>query len=148
MKNNLDNLESMITEYLKLIIRLRNEIEELEINKGDMLKSFALGIIDILDSFEVIEEGIIRKGFNQDEKVIWVTKRFQSIEKKMGLLLQEYGISKIEFPDNRFILGFCEVVETQKDAERTNDEIIQILRNGYIRGKELIRPAQVILIKN
>ena len=55
---------------------------------------------------------------------------------------------KIEFTDNRLIVGLCEVVETEADNNRKNDEIISVIRNGYIRGKELIRPAQIIVVKN
>ena len=63
-------------------------------------------------------------------------------------VLQKHGVSKIEFPDNRLIVGLCEVVETEADKNRKNDEVISIIRNGYIRGKELIRPAQIIVVKN
>jgi molecular chaperone GrpE (heat shock protein) len=45
-------------------------------------------------------------------------------------------------------LDLCEVVETEADSQRKNDEIISVIRNGYIRGKELIRPAQIIVVKN
>lgn len=49
---------------------------------------------------------------------------------------------------NRLIVGLCEVVETEADSNRRNDDIISVIRNGYIRGKELIRPAQIIVVKN
>ena len=72
----------------------------------------------------------------------------RTIQKKLLSLLQKHGVTKIEFPDNRLIVGLCEVVETEADSNRKNDEIISIIRNGYIRGKELIRPAQIIVVKN
>ena len=63
-------------------------------------------------------------------------------------MLHKNGITRIEFPDNRLIVGLCEVVEKEPDSNRDNDEIISIIRNGYIRGKEVIRPAQIIVVKN
>ncbi len=55
---------------------------------------------------------------------------------------------KVEFPENKLIVGLCEVVETQADGNKKNDEIISVVRTGYIRGKELIRAAQIIVVKN
>ena len=65
-------------------------------------------------------------------------KRYQSVKTKLINLLNQYGITKIDFPDNRLIIGLCEVVDTETDNTRKNDEISIIVRNGYIRGKELI----------
>ena len=74
--------------------------------------------------------------------------RYNSVKTKLLNLLQKYGITKIEFPDNRLIVGLCEVVETEADGNRKNDEIISVVRGGYIRGNELIRAAQIIVVKN
>jgi molecular chaperone GrpE (heat shock protein) len=40
------------------------------------------------------------------------------------------------------------VIDTEPDSNLPNDTIIEIVRNGYIHGKELIREAEVIIVKN
>jgi molecular chaperone GrpE (heat shock protein) len=107
-----------------------------------------LGIIDILDSFERVEESLSEKGQDKSEDAIKTINRYRTIQKKLINFLNKYGISKIEFPDNRLIVGLCEVVETEPDSYRKNDDIVSIVRSGYIRGKELIRAAQIIVVKN
>ena len=148
MKESVIELEQLIVQNLKSTNLLKNEVERKENEKHDLLKDISLSIIDIIDSFERIEESIIEKEYNKIDEVNKTTSRYKTIQKKLLGLLQKHGVTKIEFPDNRLIVGLCEVVETEADSNRKNDEIISVIRNGYIRGKELIRPAQIIVVKN
>ena len=147
MKESVTELEQLIIQSLKSTNLLKNEVERKENEKHDLLKDISLNIIDIIDSFERIEESIIEKEYNKIDEVNKTTSRYRTIQKKLLSLLQKHGVTKIEFPDNRLIVGLCEVVETEAVSNRKNDEIISIIRNGYIRGKELIRPAQIIVVK-
>lgn len=148
MKESVIELEQLIVQNLKSTNLLKNEVERKENEKHDLLKDISLSIIDIIDSFERIEESIIEKEYNKIDEVNKTTSRYKTIQKKLLGLLQKHGVTKIEFPDNRLIVGLCEVVETEADSNKKTDEIISVIRNGYIRGKELIRPAQLIVVKN
>ncbi len=148
MKESVIELEQLIVQNLKSTNLLKNEVEQKENEKHDLLKEISISIIDILDSFERIEESVIEKEYHKIDEVSKTVNRYKTIQKKLLGLLQKHGVAKIEFPDNRLIVGLCEVVETEADSNRKNDEIISVIRNGYIRGKELIRPAQIIVVKN
>lgn len=148
MNDSMKELENLITLILQSTNNLKNEVEKKENEKHDQLKDISLGMIDILDSFERVEEGLIEKGLDKNEEASKIMNRYKTIQKKLLNLLQKYGITKIEFPDNRLIVGLCEVVETEADSNRKNDEIISVVRSGYIRGKELMRAVQIIVVKN
>jgi len=148
MKESVTELEQLIVQNLKSTNLLKNEVERKENEKHDLLKEISISIIDILDSFERIEESVIEKEYHKIDEVSKTVSRYKTIQKKLLGLLQNHGVTRIEFPDNRLIVGLCEVVETEADNNRKNDEIISVIRNGYIRGKELIRPAQIIVVKN
>lgn len=148
MNDSITELENLITQNLQSANNLKNEVEKKENEKHDQLKDISLGMIDILDSFERVEEGLIEKGLDKNEEASKIMNRYKTIQKKLLNLLQKYGITKIEFPDNRLIVGLCEVVETEADSNRKNDEIISVVRSGYIRGKELMRAVQIIVVKN
>ena len=148
MKESVTELEQLIIQNLKSTNLLKNEVERKENEKHDLLKDISLSIIDIIDSCENINEWVLNNQYNQIDEAKRTNSRYKSIQKKLLALLQKYGITKIEFPENRLIVGLCEVVETEVDNNRKNDEIVSIIRNGYIRGKELIRPAQIIIVKN
>lgn len=148
MNDTIKELETIIVQNLQSINSLKNEVENKDNEKLDQLKDISLVIIDILDSFERIEENLIEKGIDKNEEAGKTMNRYKTIQKKLLNLLQKYGITKIEFPDNRLIVGLCEVVETEVDSNRKNDEIISVVRSGFIRGKDLVRAAQIIVVKN
>ena len=148
MNDSIKELENIIIQNLQTANNLKNEVERKENEKRDQLKDISLGIIDILDSFESVEESLNEKGLAKNEEASKTMNRYKTIQKKLLNLLKKYGITKIEFPDNRLIVGLCEVVEKEPDSNRKNDEIISVVRSGYIRGKELIRAAQIIVVKN
>ncbi|MDR0507053.1 MAG: nucleotide exchange factor GrpE [Dysgonamonadaceae bacterium] len=138
----------MIRNNLQSISRLKNQLEQKEWENNDLLKGMALGIIDAIDSLERAEEVLKESEQDKNSEVAKITKRYQSVQTKLLNLLQKYGITKVEFPDNNLITGLCEVVKTEIDASKKNDEIVSIIRNGYKRGNELIRSAQIIVVKN
>jgi molecular chaperone GrpE (heat shock protein) len=141
-------LEQILIQNLKSTNHFKNELERKENEKNDLRKDISISIIDILDSFERIEEWIIEKKYDKIDVISKTAGRYNTIQRKLLGLLKMQGVTKIEFPDNRLIVGLCEVLETASDINRNNDEIISIIRNGYIRGNELIRPAQIIVVKN
>jgi molecular chaperone GrpE (heat shock protein) len=145
---NINELENIIKDNLITVSNLKNKIEEKELEKQDLLKEIASGIINIIDSFERLEESDETQSPDSAESVVKIKKRYQIIRTKLISLLQKYGINKIEFPENRLIVGLCEVVDTENDASQKNDEIVSIIKNGYIKDQELIRAAQVIIVKN
>jgi len=148
MNQSVSEFKQLIIQNLKSTSILKNEVESKENEKHDLIKNVSLNIIDIIDSCENIDEWVIDNEYNEVDEARKTNSRYKTIQKKLLALLQTQGISKIEFPDNRLIVGLCEVIETEADRNRKNDEIISIIRNGYIRGKELIRPAQIIVVKN
>jgi molecular chaperone GrpE (heat shock protein) len=148
MNNQIIELEKLIAVNLQLTSQLRNEVDNKDLQIIDQLKEIALQIIDALDSFERVETNLIEKGLANKDEILKVMTRYNAIKKKLSKCLSKYGITQIEFPDNRLIVGLCEVVDTEADDKRQNDEIVTVVANGYIRGKELIRAAQVIVVKN
>ncbi|MBK7573398.1 MAG: nucleotide exchange factor GrpE [Bacteroidetes bacterium] len=148
MNDSIKELENLITLNLQTANNLKNEVEKKVNEKHDLLIEISKGIIETLDTFDKVDEYLIEKGMDKNEDSVKTKNRYNSVKTKLLNLLQKYGITKIEFPDNRLIVGLCEVVETEADGNRKNDEIISVVRGGYIRGNELIRAAQIIVVKN
>jgi molecular chaperone GrpE (heat shock protein) len=143
-----NELESLLTEQLRNINELNNRVESKENEKQDLFKELALGIIDIVDTFERVEESFIEKGLDKQEEASKIINRYKTVQKKVLNLLNKHGITKLEYPENKLIVGFSKIVDTEPDANKKNDEIITVVRNGYIRGKELIREAELIVVRN
>lgn len=147
MENELSLLNTILITDKQQIVDLKKEIKDLKNEKQDLMKDFFLSVIKIIDSFESKEENLTEKYVNNSdaEKVI---QSYSSIKKQLLNLLSKYGVTKLEFPENRLIVGFSKVVDTEPDQTKKNDTIIGVVKNGYIRGSELIREAEIIIVKN
>ncbi len=82
MTHAIKELENIIIKNLQSANNLKNEVEQKENEKHDQLKDLALGIIDILDSFERVEEGLIEKGLDRSDDTSKVMNRYKTIQKK------------------------------------------------------------------
>lgn len=144
----LEEIQSKLVLSLSENLNLRNKIKEQDKEKHDLMNDFFSSIIKTIDMFESKEENFLErfKGKNADaEKII---NSYSLIKKQMLNILKNHGVTQLEFPENRLIIGFSKVIDTEPDPNKKNDTIISILKNGYIRGKELIREAELIVVKN
>jgi molecular chaperone GrpE (heat shock protein) len=148
MEKEVDELQNILTTHLKRISGLKNDIENKETEKQDLFKDIILGIIDVIDAHERVEESLIERGMDKNDENAKIINRYKTVQKKTLNLLNKYGVTKLEYPENKLIVGFSKIVDTEPDSSRKNDEIITVVRNGYIRGKELIREAELIVVKN
>ena len=74
--------------------------------------------------------------------------QFKKARKRLKDLLLEFEILKITFPDNQLITQYCKVVGTEPDANHEEGTILAVVKNGYIQGFQVIREAEVIVVKN
>lgn len=146
--NLLNEQKADLTNNLIEIQQLKNQLEKNQQEKKDEFLSLITGIIEVIDTFEKSEEAIIERNLNTTDDTQKIMNRFNSVSKRLHKLLQKNGITKLEFPDKRLIVGYCKVIDTEPDSKLENDTIIEVVRNGYIHGKELIREAEVIIVKN
>jgi len=57
-------------------------------------------------------------------------------------------VRRIEFENNKSVDALCEIAATEPDPEREEGDIISIEKQGYTRSGHLIRPAEVIIVRN
>ncbi|MCH8903988.1 MAG: nucleotide exchange factor GrpE [Bacteroidetes bacterium] len=146
--DNIDKLRLKVTHNLTEILDMRGALKQKDLEYHDMMKKFFLSIIDVLDSFERKEENLKEKYLDKIEGVEKIIKSYSSIQKKLVNILASHAITKLDFPENKLIVGFSRVVETAPDSKLPADTIISIVRNGYVRGSEVIREAELIIVKN
>lgn len=152
LNNRIDQLESEKStrniENLGTIKELSNHVEHLELEKSSQFTQTATGIITFMDSFEKLNKSISKKALNKTKKGEKILDRYKNTRKSLEELLLQFEITKITFPDDQLIPGFCIVVDTKPDADLPDDTILLIVKDGYIRGTEVIRAAEVIVVKN
>jgi molecular chaperone GrpE (heat shock protein) len=152
LSNRIDQLESEKStqniENLGTIKELSNQVEQLELEKSSQFTQTATGIITFVDSFEKLNKSISKKALNKTKKGEKILDRHKKVRKSLEALLSQFEITKVTFPDDQLIPGLYKVVGTEPDADSPNDTILSIVKDGYIRGTEVIREAEVIVVKN
>lgn len=147
MFKEISELKNKISNNLSEVLELKTSLKNKELEKQDLMKEFFLAIIEVVDSYENKENSLLEK-IPSDSECIRIINSFAAIKKKLLNLLLKYGVTKVEFPENKLIIGFSKVVGTEPDPTKKNDSIISIVRNGYIRAHEVIREAELIIVKN
>ncbi len=108
----------------------------------------ATGIITVMDTFGKLKKAVSKKALSKTTKGKKVLDRYKKVRKNFEELLLQFEIEKITFPDNQLIAGLYKVVGTEPDADKPDNTILSIVKNGYVHGHELIREAEVIVVKN
>lgn len=111
MENELLDIELLLKKGLTENLELKNKVKEKDLEKQDLMKDFFLSIIKIIDSFESKEDNLNEK-YGKDEMAEKVIQSYNSIKKQLFNLLNRYGVTKLEFPENRLIVGYSKVVDT------------------------------------
>ncbi len=68
--------------------------------------------------------------------------------KKALFVLEKFDVKRIEFENSKSVEELCEVSDTEPDSNRETGDIVSIEKQGYTRQGHLIRPAEVIIVKN
>jgi molecular chaperone GrpE (heat shock protein) len=152
LNNRVEQLEleknNLSISSINTIKELNVRVEQLESEKNNQFLQLATGLITVMDTFEKLKQAISKKILNKSNKGKKVIKRYKKVGRSLEALLLQFEITKITFPDKKLINGFYKVVGTEPDASQPEDTILSIVKNGYIRGSELIREAEVIVVKN
>ncbi len=144
----LEEIQSKLVLSLSENLNLRNKIKEQDKEKYDLINDFFNSIIKSIDMFESKEENLSERFIGKSADAEKIINSYSIIKKQMLNILRNHGVTQLEFPENKLIVGFSKVIDTEPDPNKKNDTIISILKNGYIRGKELIREAELIVVKN
>ncbi len=139
---------SQSSTNLNTISELNNRVGQLGSEKNIQYMQLATGLITFMDTFEKLKKAVSKKALNKTTKGKKVLDRYNKVRESLDELVSQFEISKITFPDNQMIAGLCKVVGTEPDADKPDDTILSIVKNGYIHGTELIQEAEVIVVKN
>ena len=82
MNDSMTELENLIVLNLQSANNFKNEVEKKENEKHDQLKDISLGMIDILDSFERVEESLIEKGRDKNDEAGKTMNRYKTVQRK------------------------------------------------------------------
>jgi molecular chaperone GrpE (heat shock protein) len=141
-------LTDSCSDFQRDIVTLRNQLEEFEKNQEKRIDEIFCEFLTVIDTFERAEQAIKERELDKDETTQKAINRLLNAKKKALFVLEKYDIKRIEFENNKSVEEFCEVSDTEPDPTRETGDIVSIEKQGYKRSEHLIRPAEVIIVKN
>lgn len=127
-----------------LRIQTKKSLKKNENAIDDIFRDF----LSIIDTFERAEETIKERGLDVDENAQKAIKRLLNAKKKAIFVLEKYDVKPIVFENNKAIDEFCVTNGTEPDPSKEDGTIVSIDKNGYTRNGHVVRPAEVIVVKN
>lgn len=143
-----ETIEKKISSLLRENQTMKNQQEETIKNQDRIIDEIFCEFLTVIDTFERAEQAIADKALVQDENSKKAMNRLLNAKKKALFVLEKYNVKKIVFENNHSVDELCEVSDTEPDASKENGDIVSIEKEGYTRNGHLIRPAEVIIVKN
>lgn len=141
-------IANKVSELSRENLTLRNQLEEFEKSQDKRIDEIFCEFLTVLDTFERAEQTIKERELDKDETTKKAINRLLNAKKKALGVLEKFNVQKIEFENNKSIEELCEVADTEPDPGRETGDIVSIEKQGYTRQGQLIRPAEVIIVKN
>ena len=143
-----EELYSKVASLQRENLTGRNSLEEYKKSQEKFVDSIFSEFLTVIDTFDRAEKAIKERELDQDENAKKAINRQLNAKKKALAVLGKFDVREIEFKDGHSVPEQCSVVDTEPDAGRQTGEIISIERQGYTRNGRLLRPAEVVIVKN
>lgn len=105
-------------------------------------RELLLGILEVLDSFE---RALKLDALKADTPV---SAGFRSIYKQLQQLLEQFQVVGFDSKGQHFDPSLHEAIHTIENRRHSNGIIVEECRKGYVWHWRVLRPAQVIVVKN
>ncbi len=151
LQAELDAARAQMQEYLDgwqreraAFANYRRRVEEQqEQTRRDITASIAKRYLEVLDDLELA----LKNKPTEGEGAAWA-EGIELIYRKMLAILEAEGIRPIEAgPGTPFDPRFHEAISHEEHDEHDSEEIIEVLRRGYMIGDQVLRPALVRVAK-
>ena len=143
------SLRDEITAIKKENSSLKLEVQEVQQAGQREMKETLKDIISIFDLFERAKTLIAEKGWDASEEGQKVRDRFLNVEKQLIKKLEQHGVKEIPIEIGSVVDDFlCSVCDTEPDLSKENDTIISVEKKGYTYNGAVLRPADVVIVKN
>ena len=141
-------ISNKVSELSRENLTLRNKLEKFEKSQDKRIDEIFCEFLTVIDTFERAEQIIREREMDKDENTKKAINRLLNAKKKALYVLEKFDVKRIEFENNKSVEELCEVSDTEPDSNRETGDIVSIEKQGYTRQGHLIRPAEVIIVKN
>lgn len=148
--SKIDEIRDYIKGSFEENIKLNNWISTQEKVNDDKIGDICKDFLQVLESFEWAEASIHERELDKSKISTAAITRLLTAKTKLLEVLQNYGVKMVTFPDGKIgaNTNMVKIVDTVKDAEKADDTVVEVVKEGFYRKNRLLRQAEVIVVKN
>ncbi len=148
MTDDMQNIKRRTVKLFKEIYQLKHQLQEQSNQYEEEMRSFFMSIINQLDEIEINRrnELVNAKGATS-EQVEMINAFYQRIKDPLLSVLSQNNVIPLR-PTMMTDPEFTQTIHTITNPELEDGQIVEVLRPGYLRGEELIRPTEIVAVQN
>jgi molecular chaperone GrpE len=143
LQKQLAEAQSQAAEYKdgwqRAVAEFQNYRKRVEAEKAESYQS-AIG--DITKRYLPVLDDLERALAARPADLAWA-EGIELIYRKLHSILEVEGLKRIEAEGQMFDPNFHEAISQEPSEDHASGQIIAVVRNGYMLGDKVVRPAQV-----
>lgn len=137
-----------IGRLLREIAELKLAVTEGKRDEEKRLEKLLLQILEAVDGFERVFRAVHEKEDQVTKQMkVWLGN-FRTLRRLLDNILEEHGVTPIQNLDQTFDPLWHKAAETIQDPSRPDGTIVEEIRRGYMRGKQILRKSEVMVVRN
>jgi len=128
--------------------RLKMSGEDARKKAHEEQEKLLLAVLEVVDNFERVLSSIEPRLESTDRQTRNWVNSFRSIYKLLSRGLREQGVARIEAPEGKAVPGSHNIVETRENLDLDDGTIVEEWKKGYLWRGQVLRLADVVVVKN
>jgi molecular chaperone GrpE (heat shock protein) len=145
-------LREKLVAFQREIVTLKQAAKDQEEASQRREQELFLDLLEVLDALDTLEQNMQSRpeGLDSDKSSKRLLKNIQAIQRKLLRLLKLRHIVPLDFHEGKAEIERCRIVATQAAPNRANEEILHILKKGYmdVDKNAVLRKAEVVTVCN
>jgi len=109
---------------------------------AERAETYQVAVGNIIRSYLPVMDDLERALANRPENLPWA-EGIELICRKLQTILESEGLKRIDAVGKMFDPNLHEAISQEDSAEQESGYVIAVIRNGYMLGDKVIRPAMV-----
>jgi molecular chaperone GrpE (heat shock protein) len=145
-----DLLRERLVAFQREIAELKQLAQEQAETHLHQERTLFAELFEVLDVFDNLELTLRRRPEPFEKTSQSLLNSMKAVQRKLLRLLASRQIEPLEFPDRQAKLEQCVIVETRSIPGRANEEILAVLKRGYLdtAHNAVLRKAEVVTVRN
>lgn len=143
LENQLAEAQSRAAEYKdgwqRALAEFQNYKRRADAEKAE---TYQMAVGDVVKQYLPVLDDMERALAHRPADLAWADG-IELIYRKLQSILEAEGLTRIEAEGQAFDPNFHEAVSQEPSEEHESGQVIAVVRNGYMLGEKVLRPAQV-----